>query len=82
MTRPDYWKDCTIECERRPECATCGRRKVPSGRSVPLPMVGSGCDRDCLGYYQEPTPGHLWPGELARMDAEDEQPAKGEGEKQ
>ena len=70
MTRPDYWKDCTIECERSPTCTVCYRHKQPSGRSAP--MDSCGCNPDCPGYYQEPTPGHLWPGELADMDREPE----------
>lgn len=70
MVRPDFWKDCTIECERRPTCTVCGRSKWPNGRSVPMACHGGGCDSDCPGYYQEPRPGHLWPGELADMDRE------------
>lgn len=43
------------------KCATCGRDKEPHGRSAP--MYSSGCDNDCEGYYAEPLPGCLWPGE-------------------
>jgi hypothetical protein len=57
--------ECTIECERMPECLVCRRRKNPRGRSAPMGMYL--CHpHDCPGYDQEPTPGHLWPGELAR----------------
>jgi hypothetical protein len=65
--RPDYWKDCTTECERVVYCTTCGKRKTPRGRSAP--MECRYCDFDCAGYAQAPTPGHLWPGELAQLDA-------------
>lgn len=68
MSRPDYWKDCTVECEAAPHCTVCGLRKRPRGRSVPLEMGNSMCDHECTGYDQEPKPGHLWPGELADMD--------------
>jgi hypothetical protein len=71
--RPDYWKDCTKECERMPLCAICGMTKKPSGRSAPMASSGGYCDSDCSGYNKEPTPGHLWPGELASMDEEDEE---------
>ena len=71
MSRPDYWKDCTIECERVVTCAVCGRTKAPEGRSAPM---GFGyCESGCDGYYQEPRAGHLWPRELAEMDSEDEE---------
>jgi hypothetical protein len=38
-------------------------RKKPVGRSAPLPMANSLCDSDCRGYYEDPKPGELWPGE-------------------
>lgn len=47
------------------DCQTCGLRKSPVGRSVPLPMANSLCDFECPGYREEPRPGSLWPGELA-----------------
>ena len=47
-----------------PRCAECGRTKAPIGRSVPLGMSGSMCDRDCAGYLDFPRPDQLWPGEL------------------
>lgn len=56
--------ECTAECERMPECATCHRTKQPRGRSAPLDSYY--CDYGCPGYGEEPQPGHLWPGELAR----------------
>lgn len=68
MARPDYWKDCTIECERVVECTVCRRRKPPIGRSVPLALSGSYCENECAGHDAEPRGGHLWPGELADMD--------------
>ena len=45
------------------ECTTCRRRKKPRGRSAPLAMANSLCDRDCEGYDVEPLPGNLWPWE-------------------
>jgi hypothetical protein len=63
----DLYANCTTDCERRPECARCHRTKAPIGRSVPLAACGSYCDSDCPGYREEPTPGHLWPGELAEI---------------
>lgn len=44
-------------------CIVCGRRKKPIGRSAPLEMANSLCDRECAGYYEVPLPGQLWPGE-------------------
>lgn len=54
---------CTEACETMPDCERCGRRKQPHGRSVPLECGGSYCGWDCDGYWTEPKPGHLWPGE-------------------
>lgn len=48
----------------RPRCAVCRRTKAPIGRSVPMGVHGSLCDRDCSGYLDVPRPDHLWPGEL------------------
>ncbi len=45
------------------ECLTCCLRKSPRGRSAPLEMAGGLCDSDCEGFYQDPVPGDLWPGE-------------------
>ena len=45
------------------DCAVCGMRKKPIGRSAPLEMANSLCDGDCPGYRQDPYPGQLWPGE-------------------
>lgn len=46
------------------ECATCGLRKKPVGRSIPAPTVGTYCcPRRCEGYSEEPCPGSLFPGE-------------------
>lgn len=53
--------DCTEACFAMPECARCGHRKQPIGRSIPLGAFY--CDRDCSGYNEEPKPGHFWPEE-------------------
>lgn len=43
-------------------CAVCKHRKKPISRSQPLGMHL--CNQhECEGYYQEPRPGSLWPGE-------------------
>ena len=42
-------------------CAVCGLRKKPHGRSAPIDSHY--CDTNCPGYYDEPEPGCLWPGE-------------------
>lgn len=45
-------------------CAVCGRTKKPAGRSLAPTMAGSYCDGwECDGYWQDPKPGNLWPGE-------------------
>lgn len=69
MSRPDYWKDCTVACERIVECVVCGKRKAPNGRDPGMYSASSYCAYECPGRYQPPLPGHLWPGELAEMDA-------------
>jgi hypothetical protein len=33
-----------------------------------MEMCGSLCDDDCPGYREDPQPGHLWPGELERIN--------------
>jgi hypothetical protein len=43
------------------ECESCGLEKKPVGRSAPLEMYL--CNQDCPGYYNDPKPGSLWPGE-------------------
>lgn len=43
------------------ECLVCGQRKAPVGRSAPLAMYL--CNHECIGYYEEPLVGSLWPGE-------------------
>lgn len=47
-------------------CEVCGYQKKPIGRSAPMGVPycaeaydGEGCD----GYYIDPRPGSLWPGE-------------------
>jgi len=52
---------CKVGCA--PVCFTCRRRKAPLGRDVAAAQAGSLCDRDCPGYYGDPTPCNLWPGE-------------------
>jgi hypothetical protein len=47
------------------DCTTCGMRKKPVGRSAPMEMANSLCDHECPGYYQDPKPGELWPGETS-----------------
>lgn len=44
-------------------CTVCEKRKAPRGRSVAPAMANSMCDSDCRGYYEDPKPGELWPGE-------------------
>jgi hypothetical protein len=44
-------------------CTFCRRRKKPVGRSAPMELASSLCDHECEGYYLDPKPGHLWPGE-------------------
>ena len=49
-----------------PKCANCRRTKAPIGRSMPLAVSGSMCDRDCSSYLNDPQPDQLWPGEGAQ----------------
>lgn len=42
-------------------CTVCDRTKQPRGRSAP--MGSYMCNNDCPGYYADPYPGELWPGE-------------------
>ena len=43
-------------------CVTCGIEKAPVGRSLPIGMYR--CHpTECDGYYHDPMPGSLWPGE-------------------
>ncbi len=45
-------------------CTVCGMTKAPIGRSCPDALANSRCNSfDCEGYYTEPLPGSLWPGE-------------------
>lgn len=46
-----------------PRCTTCNRIKEPIGRSVPMALSGSMCNRDCRGYEGAPLADTLWPGE-------------------
>ena len=45
------------------ECIVCGMHKKPWGRSAPLQMANSLCDRECDGYDLDTRPHDLWPGE-------------------
>jgi len=65
------YADCTIDCERAPDCTTCGKRKQPVGRDAGVYTGGSYCTYDCPDYRSSPTPGHLWPGELKRIREEE-----------
>lgn len=58
--------DCTEACEAEVRCTVCKLRKAPRGRSVAMEAASSYCHMDCTGYWQDPQPGHLWPGELAQ----------------
>lgn len=42
-------------------CAECGREKCPRGRDAP--MESGLCGVCCEGYYDDPKPSSLWPGE-------------------
>jgi hypothetical protein len=53
-------------------CEVCGQTKKPVGRSAPLgayyctppfPRTNSLPGDTCPGYWLDPQPGHLWPGE-------------------
>lgn len=46
-------------------CAECGKEKCPVGRSAPVAVAGDLCSvgNGCPGYYAEPYPDRLWPGE-------------------
>lgn len=46
-------------------CKACGLRKKPVGRSAPVALCNALCDHECDGYYGDPRPGSLWPGERA-----------------
>lgn len=43
-------------------CSTCHQLKQPRGRSAPIGAYY--CDTDCPGYYDDPKPEELWPGEV------------------
>lgn len=72
--RPEAYRLCGAACERQPSCRTCGRLKAPRGRDTAAVAAPGYCTpTDCQGYGEDPSPGHLWPGELRRMDAEDDE---------
>lgn len=45
-------------------CRTCGNRKAPRGRAVPLGVYLCN-NHECPGWSQPPHPGDLWPGETS-----------------
>lgn len=45
------------------DCTVCGKPKKPRGRDAPMLSAGTYCDPDCDGYYRDPMPDNLWPGE-------------------
>ena len=51
-------------------CATCGERKKPWGRDQSAADNSPMCGNHCPGYYQEPKPQDLWPGERRNGGAE------------
>lgn len=45
-------------------CTTCSKDKAPVGRSVPAVTSSCYCHpTECKGYYEEPYPDYLFPGE-------------------
>lgn len=46
------------------ECVVCARIKKPVGRDAAAATGSSLCDMECAGYWLEPLPGTLWPGEV------------------
>jgi hypothetical protein len=54
---------CSGEKGKAVECNACSLVKAPRGRSVPDAMANSRCNFECPGYYLDPKPGDLWPGE-------------------
>lgn len=50
------------DCGVAVECRVCGRTKQPIGRDASGAQYL--CNFECDGYYQEPLPGDLWPGEM------------------
>lgn len=47
------------------DCKTCGKRKAPRGRSLPMMTARDYCTWECPGYKDLPHPGDLFPGETA-----------------
>lgn len=64
------------------ECTTCRRSKKPFGRDPGAAAANGYCDRECPGYFEDPEPTSLWPGEECGIDHEpiSERAKKGEGE--
>ena len=55
---------------RRVECETCGKPKKPVGRDLPpgsdiYDWCWDALGGDCSGYWDDPQPSRLWPGERA-----------------
>lgn len=45
-------------------CTECGKRKCPLGRDPGMVAADSYCDwNGCEGYWQDPKPSQMWPGE-------------------
>jgi len=42
-------------------CTVCAQKKKPVGRSAPIGSCF--CDEECAGFYGDPLPSNLWPGE-------------------
>ena len=56
MKRP-----CDDSCYEESYCAVCSLRKARWGRSDVAPVL---CHpTHCEGYYRDPQPPHMWPGE-------------------
>lgn len=55
--------DCTENCRREVVCRKCKRTKAPVGRDIGAAMHGARCTAECPSYFDDPSPGHLWPGE-------------------
>lgn len=49
------------DCFAMPDCFTCGKRKSPRGRDVPMTLADGYCAHECEGHYKDPQPGHYWP---------------------
>lgn len=59
---------CQVGCT--PICRVCQRIKKPVWRRAPTEW--DGCDDECSGYRDEPTPCDLWPGEQRGTESSEE----------